>query len=121
MAANIGLSFCPLLIWPYLFACLYHTLALSLTPASPCLRFIAVLEAKDGDGMSHTVLILLKSAEGYTTVCVVVDRGEDPTTVLNKVPTQGAYEAVSLAASQVTAYCRLSFSIHLLKLFLRID
>ena len=55
----------------------------------------------------HEVLVLSKSAEGYATVVVIVDR-KDPTKVLNRVPTQRQYEAVSLAASQVaSAFLRL--------------
>eukprot|EP00756_Hemistasia_phaeocysticola_P055187 Hpha_TRINITY_DN31102_c0_g1::TRINITY_DN31102_c0_g1_i1::g.33099::m.33099 len=71
-------------------------------PATDAKRFIAVLEVSDGDGDKHQVLVLLKSAEGYTTVCALTDRA-DPISMMNRVPTQQQYEAVSLAASQVAA------------------
>jgi len=70
-------------------------------------RFVGVLEVTDGDGGTHSVLVLLRSAEGYASVCVVVDR-KDPTSVLNRLPTQNQYEAISLASSQlVAAFLRL--------------
>jgi len=65
-------------------------------------RFIAVLKVTDDSGSSREVLVLLKSAEGYATVCALTDRN-DPTQILNRVPTQQEYEAVSMAASQVAA------------------
>lgn len=65
-------------------------------------RFIAVLSVEADDGSVREVLVVLKSAEGYATVAVLVDR-ERPDRVLNKLPTQRDYEAVLLAASQVAA------------------
>eukprot|EP00466_Bigelowiella_natans_P000688 jgi/Bigna1/46066/estExt_Genewise1.C_10474 len=65
-------------------------------------RFIAVLKVTDDSACSREVLVLLKSAEGYATVCALTDR-KNPTQIFNRVPSQQEYEAVSMAASQVAA------------------
>eukprot|EP01065_Artemidia_motanka_P003291 TRINITY_DN11587_c0_g1_i1.p2 TRINITY_DN11587_c0_g1~~TRINITY_DN11587_c0_g1_i1.p2 ORF type:complete len:264 (+),score=97.52 TRINITY_DN11587_c0_g1_i1:72-794(+) len=64
--------------------------------------FVAVLRVVGDDGEGREVLVLLKAGSCYSAVVALTDRS-DPSTVLNKVPSQREIEAVTMAASQVAA------------------